>query len=170
MSPIALMIFTGVTLSDTMSPVRSVGSVIVGTVVTLALGGFTIVLLPFLGFATGEVAGNWLPIWVFAFPLVLCATVGGATTGFLQGIDRKRGAILGSLAGGLGFAVVGIVFGFLFLVIMLGMTPAHGQETNLSRLTIRMTTVGGGSGFAVGALFGAIGGAGGHVGRQELDP
>lgn len=153
-----------------MFPWKAIGSVAAGAAVTVVLGALTIVLLPFLGFATGEVVGNWLPIWVFAVPLVMCATAGGATTGFLRGIDRKGGAILGSLAGGLGFAVVGVIFGFVFLVLMLGMTPAHGQETNLSKLTLTMATVGGGFGFVVGAFFGAIGGVGGHAGRRELDP
>lgn len=152
-----------------MFPWKAIGSVTAGAAVTAVLGALITVLLPFLGFATGEVVGNWLPIWAFAVPLLMCATAGGATAGFLHGVDRKGGAILGSLAGGLGFAVVGAIFGFVFLVLMLGMMPAHGQETDLPKLVLTMATVGGGSGFVVGALFGAVGGVGGHVGRQTLD-
>lgn len=152
-----------------MSLWRPVGSVIAGAIATIVLGVVTIVLLPFLGFATAEVVGNWLPIWVFAVPLAICPVAGGAITGFLHGKNWKSAAILGCLAAASSVAIFGVVFGLLFLVLLLGMTPAHGQMTDLSKAALTMAAVGGGSGFVAGTVLGAIGGLGGHLGRQKLD-
>lgn len=150
-----------------MSPWKAVGSVIAGAVTTVALSTLTGILLPILGFAAAEAVGNWLPIWVFAVPLAIGVTAGGAIAGLLQGNDRKGGAILGGLAGALGVAVVGVVLGLVFLALLLGMTLGHGQEMDIPKAALAMATLGGGSGFVAGAVFGAIGGVGGSVGRRE---
>lgn len=147
---------------------RGVGSVIAGSVATVVICVLTIVLLPFLGFAAAEIVGTWLPIWVFTIPLALCVIVGGATTGFLQGNTWRQGAILGSLAAALGVTVFGVVFGLVFLLLMLGMIPASGQVPDLSKAALSMATLGGGVGFVTGAVFGAIGGVGGWIIRQEF--
>ncbi len=151
-----------------MSTWRAVASVLAGMLVTVVTVAASIVLLPFIGFGAAELVGNWLPAWVFLLPLALSAIVGGAITGVLQGATPRRSAILGSVATGLGLTVIGAVAGLLFLVLMLGMTPAHGQETNLAETTRTMAMLGGGVGLVAGAVFGAIGGASGHIGRQKL--
>lgn len=145
---------------------KGVVGVIAGVAVTVVMGLLVIVTLPILGFASAEAVGNWLPLWVFAIPLVLCPTAGGATTGYLRGTTRKRGAVLGSLAAALGISLFGVVLGLVFLLLLLGMTPASGQATDLSTAATTMATVGGVVGFVIGGAFGALGGVGGYLVRQ----
>lgn len=147
---------------------RTVGSVVAGTLVTVVAVALTIVLLPFVGVGAAEFVGNWLPTWVFLLPVAFSAVLGGATTGALSGRTPSRSAALGSLATGVGLTAIGVVVGLVFLVLLLGMTPAHGQETNLAETTRTMVVVGGGVGLVSGATFGAFGGAGGHICRQKL--
>ena len=149
-----------------MVPWRVASRVAVGAVATVLLSVSTAVLLPFLGIATAEVVGNWLPLWTFAVPLAICPAAGGAITGFLQGDDWKDCAILGGLAAALGSVVIGVIAGLVALLVLLGMTPAHGQEADLSRGALAMATLGGGAGFIAGAAFGAVGGAAAHVARR----
>lgn len=144
---------------------RTLGSVVAGVGVTIGLSALALVVLPLLGRTVAHVVGDWLPTWLLAVPSVLCAVAGGATTGFLSGRTRTWCAVLGGTAAALGAAVLGVVVGFALLVLILGMTPAHGQETNLSALTFRMLSLGGGTGFVVGAVLGAAGGVVGHLGR-----
>lgn len=150
-----------------MSSWKVVGSVLAGMVATVVMTVVTIVLLPFIGFVTADVVGNWLPRWVFGVPPVICATLGGAITGYLQGTTSRNSAILGSIAAACGFSAIGAVVGLVLLVLMLGMTPAHGQETDLSKAALTMFAFGGGVGLVFGAVFGAIGGVSGHVYRQN---
>lgn len=151
-----------------MPPWRAVGSVIVGIGVTIVLTGVTIVLLPVIGFATADIVGNWLPPWVFVVPPTIGAILGGATTGYLHGNTPRKSAILGCIATAVGLTAIGAVVGLVFLLLMLGMTPAHGQEVDFSKAALTMVALGSGVGFISGAIFGAIGGAGGHVGRQKF--
>lgn len=151
-----------------MSSWKGIGSVIAGLIVTVVLGIFTIVLLPLLGITTAEVVGNWLPIWIFLIPLALCPAAGGATTGYSLGTTRRRSAMYGGLAAALGITIFGVIFGLLFLLFMLKMTPAHGQVTDLSQVTLAMAILGGLVGFVAGAALGALGGIGGHFTRQQF--
>lgn len=151
-----------------MTPWRTVGSVIAGASVTLVLNLLALVLLPVFGFVTAQLVGDWVPVWLFLAPSILCVVGGGATAGFLSGRPQEWCAALGGLAGALGVTAIGILLGLGFLVLLLGMTPAHGQETNLSKLTLTMVSLGGGAGFVVGAVLGATGGLIGHLGRAEL--
>ncbi|MFB6219854.1 MAG: hypothetical protein ABEH90_00320 [Halolamina sp.] len=146
---------------------KTVGSVISGVMVTVILTVLALLSLPFLGFATSEMVGNWVPVWLFILPPVVSASIGGATTGFLLHDTPRRSAILGCLATAFGLTAVGAVIGLGFLVVMLGMTPAHGQTGNLSEAVRTMLTLGGGAGFVAGAVLGAIGGAGGHIVREK---
>lgn len=152
-----------------MSTWRTVGSVVAGTLVTVVTVTMTLVLLPFLGFGAAELVGDWLPIWLFLLPVALAAVLGGATTGVLSGRTPSRSAVLGCLATATGLASIGAVVGLLFLVFMLGMIPAHGQETDLAAVTGKVVALGGVVGFVAGAVCGAIGGASGHIGRQNLE-
>lgn len=152
-----------------MIPSETVGRVVVGTIATVLLGVLTLLLLPFLGIATGELVGTSLPPWIFAGPLAMCATVGGAITGFLQRDDWTSCTLLGGLAAALGGTIIGVAIGFIVLLILLGMTPAHGQESDLSRGLLTMAALGGGTGFVAGAVFGAVGGVGGYAIRNKLD-
>lgn len=151
-----------------MSRWTAVGTIIAGATVTVALTALTVVLLLLLGLVAAEVTGNWSLLRVFAASLALWATVGGATAGFFREDNRKWSAIRGSLAGALGIAVIGVIFGLVFSVILLGMTPAHGQEVDSSKSILTMVALGGGSGFITGAIFGAVGAVGVGVCRQEL--
>lgn len=150
-----------------MAPWRTAGSVVAGTVATVVSGVLIVVLLSVVAVAWAAVVGSWLPVWVFAVPLVLCPIAGGFTTGILQEDAEAHSAILGGLAAALGVSIFGVVFGLLFLVLMLNMTPAYGQTGDLSTATLTMATLGGAIGFVGGAGFGAIGGVGGHVARRR---
>ncbi|AUV80592.1 hypothetical protein C2R22_02050 [Salinigranum rubrum] len=150
-----------------MSLRREAAGVVAGTVVTVVLGFLTLLVLPALGFVTASVVGNWLPTWVFAVPLTLCAVVGGATTGYLQETGQRRGAILGGFAAALGVVLVSVVVGFIALVLVLGMTPTHGQDVDFFGAMRTVGVLSGGTGFVVGTIFGALGGVGGHIGRQR---
>lgn len=152
-----------------MPPSEAVGRVVVGTTATVLLSVLALLLLPFLGIATGETVGTWLPPWIFAVPLAMCATVGGALTGFLQRDGWTNSTLFGGLAAALGGTVIGVVVGLMVLLVLLGMTPAHGQEPDISRGVLTMAALGGGAGFVAGAVLGAIGGVGGHLVRQALD-
>ena len=150
-----------------MAPWRTAGNVAAGTVATLVLGVLTIVLLSVVGVALAVIGESWIPVWVFAIPLVMCPLSGGFVTGFLRGAGRWPSAMLGGLATALGVAIFGVVFGLLFLLLMLNMTPAHGQTGDLSTATLTMATLGGALGFVAGAGIGAVGGVGGHVARRR---
>lgn len=141
------------------------GSVVAGMAVTTALTGVTLVLLPLVGILTGQLVGNWIPIWFFALPVILCPAVGGGTAGYLHGTTPRRASLLGAIAAALGLAVIGVVVGLFVLLFMLGMTPAHAPVDH-SRAVSMMMGVGGGTGLVVGTVLGAIGGIGGFHVRQ----
>lgn len=149
-----------------MSSWKVVGSVIAGTVATAVMTIVTIILLPIVGFVATQLVGDWLSIWMFLVPIAICATLGGVITGYLQGTTSRKSAILGGVAAACGLSAIGAVVGLIFLGFMLGMAPAHGQETDLSRAALIMFVLGGGVGLISGGVFGAIGGAGGHAYRQ----
>lgn len=150
-----------------MSLWKTAGSVVAGAMVTITLTVVSLFALPLLGFATSELVGQWVPVWLFALPPVVAASSGGATTGFLEPETRRRSAALGCLATALGLTAVGAVLGLVVLVVMLGMTPAAGQPVNISKGVSWTLAVGGGVGFVAGAVFGAVGGAGGRLLRQK---
>lgn len=150
-----------------MSRWKVVGSVVAGTVVTVVVTAATLVLLPLVGYMAAEAGGSRLSLWAFVVPLVTGASLGGAITGYLRGDTSRKSAILGSIAAACGLSAVGAVVGLVFLLLMLGMTPAHGQETDLSKAAVAMGAVGGGIGLVSGAVFGALGGVGGHVYRRK---
>jgi hypothetical protein len=147
---------------------RTVGSVVAGTLVTVVAVALTIVLLPIVGIGVANLVGTWLPTWMFLLPVAFAAVLGGATTGAFSGRTPSRSAALGCLATAAGLAAIGVVVGLVSLVLLLGMTPAHGQEPNLAETTWTMVAMGGGTGLLSGAVFGAIGGTGGHVVRQKF--
>lgn len=151
-----------------MSPWRAIGGLIAGTGVTLVLSTLALALLPLLGLVTTRLVGDWVPIWLFAALPMLGAVAGGATTGFLSRRTRS-GVQFWGVAAAPGVTAIGIVFGLAFLLLIPGITPAHGQETNLSALLFRMVSLGGGAGFVTGAVLGAIGGVVGHLGRAERE-
>ncbi|MFC7096787.1 hypothetical protein [Halobaculum marinum] len=151
-----------------MAPLKAGSRVLAGTIATVLLSVLSLPLLPVLGIATAEIVDAPLSPWILTVPLAICAVAGGAITGAIHGETTTQSTILGSLAGGLGGAVIGVVLGGVLLLVALGMTPAHGQEPNLLEGARTMTVVGGGTGFVAGAIFGAVGGVGGHVVRREL--
>lgn len=151
-----------------MSLARAVGSTVAGALATVLASASTLVALPFLGLATAKVVGTWVPAWAFLLPLGLCAALGGSITGALQVEGRARSAALGGLSAGVGTAVVGVLAGLVVLVVLLGMTPAHGQTTDLSRAALRAGSVGGGVAFVGGVAFGAVGGLCGHGLRRRV--
>lgn len=151
-----------------MSSWRAVGRVGAGAVTTVLLSVTTVILLPFLGIATAEVVGNRLPLLVFAVPLPLCAVAGGGLTGYLQAEGRRECTALGGLAAALGGTVVGVGFGLVALLVLLGMTPAHAGPVDLSEGALLSAALGGGAGFLVGGVLGAIGEAGAHVARRRF--
>lgn len=146
-----------------MIPQKTVGSLLAGAAITVVTA---VVLLPFLGLATAHVVKG--RVWAIAVPLTTGATIGGAFVGYLQDETRRRGAVLGCMAAASGLTVIGAVLGLVVLVIAMGMTPAHGQELALVEGIVTFVTLGGGAGLLVGAVFGTIGGVGGHVGRQRF--
>jgi hypothetical protein len=152
-----------------MSPWRTVASVVAGLVVTVALSVATLLVLPAVGLATAAVVGPALPTWLFAVPLALCGAVGGATTGFFQRGDGKRSAVFGGVAAALGLLVVGVVLGLVTLVLLLGMTPAHGTEPNFTEGVRTVGTLGAGVGAVTGTASGGIGGIAGSRWRRRND-
>jgi hypothetical protein len=106
---------------------RTVGCVVAGAFSTGWLSVVTLVLLPFLGFATADHRGTRSPL-------------------------------------------VGAVAGVTTLLILLGMTPAHGRVPDLSEATLVFGSLGAGpgAGFVGGGLFGSVGGFGAHVARREF--
>jgi len=152
-----------------MVSLAAVGRVLVGAFVTVLLSALAALLLPILAITTAVVVGDWLPRWVFATPLVLCPAAGGAITGFLQRTSRLTCALVGGLAAALGIAAVGALLGLVALTVLLGFTPAHGGATpDLSSAALTTVSLGGGAGFLVGAVVGAVGGIGGYAVRRRF--
>lgn len=142
-------------------------AIIAGVSTTVMMGGLATVVLPLIGFTAGEVVANWIPLWVLTV-LVICPVIGGAITGTLRGETPRKSATLGCLAAALGLSVMGAVIGLGVLVLTLGMIPAHGQETDFTRMTGVLLALGAGTGLVSGAVFGAVGGVSGHVSRRKL--
>jgi hypothetical protein len=145
---------------------RDLGSVIVGAVVTTVLGGLSLLAMPFMGLLASATLGNWLPQWVFAVPLGLAPVAGGATASGLRAYSLRDGGVVGALAGAGGALVIGIFLGLLLTVIVLGLMPYQGQETDVGALTLWFAALGAAGGLLSGAVLGAIGGLGVSAGRS----
>ena len=150
-----------------MSAWRASGGVLLGTVITLVAGSVILVVLPIAGLVTAAVLGNWVPIWVFSLPLVFPPLVGGAAASLLHDGARASSALLGGLGAALGVSVFGGLAGLVLLLIALGMTPTHGAPVDVSESAIWFTSLGVASGFATGAVLGALGGLAGQEVRKR---
>ena len=143
--------------------------VTVGATVTLVSSLVVAFSLPVLGLGAAAVVGDGLPVWLFALPLVACPVVGGAIAGVVRRRDRRVDTLLGGVAGAVGVAAVGVLFGLGGLVVVLGLTPNHvADPLTFSEGAPVWAFVGAIAGFVVGAVLGTVGGAGGATLRRKL--
>ena len=135
-----------------MDRLRALAGVGTGVVVTVVL----------------SVVATWLPTWTLVVPTVLSAVVGGATASVLSRSNETWGFALGSVAGGLGVALISVLVGLVGLVVLLGMTPADGSEPNVATAARTVVSLSVSIGVVAGAVVGGVGGVGGCVARRRF--
>lgn len=143
----------------------SIGSIVVGALVTAVAGVLAVLAVPTLGVVVTVFLGPTLPALVFVATIVHCPIVGGVTAAGLHGYSRGQSVVIGAFAGALGTLVIGLLVGVGLAVVAMGMMPYQGQEVDITAVTLWMAGLGGGVGVVLGGGLGGLGGTLVAIGR-----